>query len=158
MKIFKKILVSFTTILVFSSAYTLNTIAAAAHVDSSSEGIKTTGMIQPKAELIHVDKPIAEVRYVSNYQLGKMIEHYNKYSNWLSAVNAVILASGPSAVAGSAVAIATILGNNPEHLRAAYYQGKHAYYVVLYANGKPNSLSKICYTYYTTDTLVFRYP
>lgn len=64
----------------------------------------------------------------------------------------------PNRTAGVATALTSALAGSPNCLIAAYYFGKHAYHVSVYASGKKPSLSKITYIYYTKSNLSFRSP
>ncbi len=59
--------------------------------------------------------------------------------------------------AGIAISIAKAFDNGPTKLQQAVNNGDNAYVVSVYANGVPNSLSKITYIYYTKQTLRFVY-
>jgi len=50
-----------------------------------------------------------------------------------------VFAGGPTAPAGVATALASALAGRPNRLIAAYYSGKHAYHVSVYASGKKTS-------------------
>ncbi|MDM5358630.1 hypothetical protein [Peribacillus sp. ACCC06369] len=114
--------------------------------------------IQPTASIIEMSKPIAHQAKLTNAQLGKMVKAYQKGTTWLSIVSTLVFASGPTAPAGVATALASALAGSPNSLIAAYHSGKHAYHVSVYASGKKPSLSKITYIYYTKSNLSFRSP
>lgn len=112
--------------------------------------------IQPTASIIEMSKPIAHQAKLTNTQLGKMVKAHQKGTTWLSIVSTFVFAGGPTARAGVATALASALAGSPNSLIAAYYSGKHAYHVSVYASGKKPSLSKITYIYYTKSNLSFR--
>lgn len=114
--------------------------------------------IQPTASIIEMSKPIAHQAKLTNTQLGKMVKAHQKGTTWLSIVSTLVFAGGPTAPAGVATALASALAGSPNSLIAAYYSGKHAYHVSVYASGKKPSLSKITYIYYTKPNLSFRSP
>ncbi|MEC0276000.1 hypothetical protein [Peribacillus frigoritolerans] len=114
--------------------------------------------IQPTASIIEMSKPIAHQAKLTNTQLGKMVKAHQKGTTWLSIVSTIVFAGGPTAPAGVATALASALAGSPNSLIAAYYSGKHAYHVSVYASGKKPSLSKITYIYYTKSNLSFRSP
>ncbi|WP_440971037.1 hypothetical protein ACSS6N_11525 [Peribacillus frigoritolerans] len=114
--------------------------------------------IQPTASIIEMSKPIANQAKLTNTQLGKMVKAHQKGTTWLSIVSTLVFAGGPTAPAGVATALASALAGSPNSLIAAYYSGKHAYHVSVYASGKKPSLSKITYIYYTKSNLSFRSP
>ncbi|MDM5306188.1 hypothetical protein [Peribacillus frigoritolerans] len=114
--------------------------------------------IQPTASIIEMSKPIAHQAKLTNTQLGKMVKAHQKGTTWLSIVITLVFAGGPTAPAGVATALASALTGRPNSLIAAYYSGKHAYHVSVYASGKKPSLSKITYIYYTKSNLSFRSP
>ncbi|MDG4850120.1 hypothetical protein [Peribacillus frigoritolerans] len=113
--------------------------------------------IQPTASIIEMSKPIAHQAKLTNTQLGKMVKA-QKGTTWLSIVSTLVFAGGPTAPAGVATALASALAGSPNSLIAAYYSGKHAYHVSVYASGKKPSLSKITYIYYTKSNLSLRIP
>ncbi|MEX6701458.1 hypothetical protein ABS315_17795 [Peribacillus frigoritolerans] len=114
--------------------------------------------IQPTASIIEMSKPIAHQAKLTNTQLGKMVKAHQKGTTWLSIVSTLVFAGGPTAPAGVATALASALAGSPNSLIAAYYSGKHAYHVSVYASVKKPSLSKITYIYYTKSNLSFRSP
>jgi len=114
--------------------------------------------IQPTASIIEMSKPIAHQAKLTNTQLGKMVKAHQKGTTWLSIVSTLVFVGGPTAPAGVATALASALAGSPNSLIAAYYSGKHAYHVSVYASGKKPSLSKITYIYYTKSNLSFRSP
>lgn len=124
--------------------------------NTKNNSINTQIEIQPFATIIEMDKPIAEQGYISNYKLGQILNRYETGTNWLNIVNTIIYAGGVTAPAGVANSLASSLAGSPTALRSAYYSGKHAYYVSVYASGVKPSLSKIAYIYYTNDRIVFR--
>ncbi|UYZ01098.1 hypothetical protein OJ967_11720 [Peribacillus frigoritolerans] len=83
---------------------------------------------------------------------------HQKGTTWLSILSTLVFAGGPTAPAGVATALASALAGSPNSLIAAYYSGKHACHVSVYASGKKPSLSKITYIYYTKSNLSFRSP
>ena len=97
--------------------------------------------IQPTASIIEMSKPIAHQAKLTNTQLGKMVKAHQKGTTWLSIVSTLVFAGGPTAPAGVATALASALTGSPNSLIAAYYSGKHAYHVSVYASGKKPSLS-----------------
>ncbi|MBT2616030.1 MULTISPECIES: hypothetical protein [unclassified Bacillus (in: firmicutes)] len=115
-------------------------------------------LIQPTASIIEMSKPIAHQAKLTNTQLGKMVKAHQKGTTWLSIVSTLVFAGDPTAPAGVATALASALAGSPNSLIAAYYSGKHAYHVSVYASGKKPSLSKITYIYYTKSILSFRSP
>ncbi|MFE4075865.1 hypothetical protein [Peribacillus sp. YIM B13477] len=114
--------------------------------------------IQPTASIIEMSKPIAHPAKLTNTQLAKMVKAHQKGTTWLSIVSTLVFAGGPTAPAGVATALASALAGSPNSLIAAYYSGKHAYHVSVYASGKKPSLSKITYIYYTKSNLSFTSP
>jgi hypothetical protein len=113
---------------------------------------------QPTASIIEMSKPIAHQAKLTNTQLGKMVKAHQKGTTWLSIVSTLVFAGGSTAPAGVVTALASALAGSPNSLIAAYYSGKHAYHVSVYASGKKPSLSKITYIYYTKSNLSFRSP
>ncbi|MCZ0872640.1 hypothetical protein [Peribacillus sp. AS_2] len=114
--------------------------------------------IQPTASIIEMSKPIAHQAKLTNTQLGKMVKAHQKGTTWLSIGSTLVFAGGPTSPAGVATAPASVLAGSPNSLIAAYYSGKQAYHVSVYASGKKPSLSKITYIYYTKSNLSFRSP
>ncbi|CAH0163415.1 hypothetical protein SRABI96_01012 [Peribacillus sp. Bi96] len=105
-----------------------------------------------------MSKPIAHQAKLTNTQLGKMVKAHQKGTTSLSIVRTLVFAGGPNAPAGVATALASALAGSPNSLIAAYYSGKHAYHISVYASGNKTSLSKITYIYYTKSNLSFRGP
>lgn len=109
-----------------------------------------------RAVVVEMDKPIADVQYVSNYKLGQMIDAYNSGSTILNIVNTILYAGGVTAPAGAVNSLTSLLTGDMSALESAYYSGKHAYFVTVYASGVEPSLSKISYRYYTNSYMSFR--
>ncbi|MBT2571991.1 hypothetical protein [Planococcus sp. ISL-110] len=111
---------------------------------SSTAALNSGGTITPMATVVRVDKPIAAKGTVTNYQLGQLINHYENYSSWLSAVNTVLYAGGVSSPAGVANSLATSFGGDGiAQIREAYYSGQNMYWVSVYASGVNPSLTTI---------------
>ncbi|MEN1968614.1 hypothetical protein WMZ97_11145 [Lentibacillus sp. N15] len=136
----RKIIVSILSVMLMSS--TLLVPVCFASSNDNDEGKQEN--FQPQSTMIDVGKPIAETGYLSNYQLGEMLDQRKKSVGWFSIISGMASFIKPFAIPGAASSIAaTLSGMSDSNLDTAYKNGQNIYFAILNANGEPTgSLSK----------------
>jgi len=82
--------------------------------------------IQPFATIIDVGKPIAGTGYISNYQLGQMLDKRKKAVGWFSIISGLASFIKPFAIPGAVNSVvATLSGMSDTTLDKAYKNGQN---------------------------------
>ena len=128
----KKFILSITVVLLFFSTVGSTSYATA---------IEANDGIQPMAITVEVDKPIYDLDYVSNYELGQILAERDRATTWYTIASEIVFLGNLTPV-GIVNSIALALENEGENsLERAYYNGDDLYYAILNANGKKHSLT-----------------
>ncbi|MUK90163.1 hypothetical protein GMD78_17460 [Ornithinibacillus sp. L9] len=148
----RKIIVSFLSVLLVSS-----TLLAPISFASNDKG--NNDIIQPQAITYPVEKPIHDTAFISNSQLGEMLDQRRQSVGWFSIITtlASLIPAFTAVGAANGVAVA-FSGMSETQLERAYRNGNDIYVAILNANGEPTgSLSKEAVVVPSGVPIIFSY-
>lgn len=116
-------------------------------------------IIQPQAITYPVDKPIHDTTYITNSQLGDILDQRRQSVGWFSIITTLASIHPAFTAVGAANGVAVAFsGMSETQLETAYRNGHGVYVAVLNANGEPTgSLSKEAVVVPSGTPIIFSY-
>ncbi|WP_371069072.1 hypothetical protein [Sediminibacillus sp. JSM 1682029] len=103
------------------------------------------------------NKSINDTGFISNYQLGQLIDSYYSGADTLDTLNDFVFCSGIGTPAGFLNSIVSryFAGGPTDETLGAYFAGKDVYWVSVYASGVKPSLSTEGQVVFSDTTIRF---
>ncbi|WP_066189469.1 hypothetical protein [Gracilibacillus timonensis] len=152
----RKIVFLFLVVVLISSV--LLVPVSASSQANASETTTENLEVEPFAIPYPVDKPIHDTAFITNSQIGDILEQRGKHVGWFGIVTALGSMIPPFSSVGAANGVALAFRDMGEStLERAYRNGHDLYVAILNANGESSSLTKEAVLAPSQSTVIFQY-